>query len=113
MTQAPPERLDRIESIFEKLDQKLDTMTEKMDRKLDAIAADIVEVKISQTRTEERLDSLEASVSEFKTETANKFDNLRDDIKGTDNRLWTLIVGVVLALFGLLAKMAFFPGSQL
>ncbi|MGB7415616.1 MAG: hypothetical protein WA902_15525 [Thermosynechococcaceae cyanobacterium] len=97
---------------------------------LSDLKSDVTEIKISQARTEERLNSLETGLSEFKAETAERFSeirediktvrtestaqlgNLRDDIKATDNRLWTLIAGVVLALFGLLAKMAFFPVGQ-
>ena len=91
MTQAPPDRLGRIESVFERID-----------RKLDAIATDLTEIKISQGKMEERLNAID-----------QRMDNAEERLKSQDNRIWGLITGVVLALFGLLAKMAFFPGGQL
>ena len=127
MTAAAPDRLDRIESAFEKID-----------RKLDAISADQVEIKISQAKTEERLSSMETRFEErfnsMETRFEERFnaidqrfdamdqrfatmekrqDNFEERSKSQDNRLWSLIAGVVLALFGLLVKMAFFPTGQL
>ena len=127
MTQAAPDRIDRIEAAFEKID-----------RKLDAIAADQVEIKVSQAKTEERLNSIETRFEERFNAIDQRFDemgkrfearfdaidqrfitmekrqdNFEERSKSQDNRLWGLIAGVVLALFGLLAKMAFFPTGQL
>ena len=100
MTQAPPDRLGRIESVFERID-----------RKLDAIAADLVELKISQGRMEERFNAIDQrfdSVDQRFNSVDQRLDSLEERLKSQDNRIWGLIAGVVLALFGLLAKMAFF-----
>ena len=98
MTQAPPDRLDRVESAFEKID-----------RKLDVIVADLVELKISQARMEERFNGVDQRLDTID----HRLDSVEERLKSQDNRIWGLIAGVVLALFGLLAKMAFFPGGQL
>lgn len=87
MTQASVDRLERIESIVE-----------KMDRKLDAIATDIVAVKISQARTEKQLDALEEHMKEMKGR-----------VQSQDNRLWGFVIILFLSLAGVLAKVVFFP----
>ena len=88
MTQAPPDRLDRIESSVERL---VDVVT-AMDKKLDVHIA----------KTDEHFKAID-----------QRLESLEQNTKAQDNRLWTLIIGVVLALFGLLAKMAFFPSGML
>jgi uncharacterized coiled-coil protein SlyX len=102
MTQAPPDRLDRIELSIDKLDQKLDAVVEKLDHKLGAIANDQSELKISLGRVEERLSGFDQRLGTLKERSASQ-----------ENRLWTLIAGVILALSGLLAKMTFFPTGQI
>jgi hypothetical protein len=55
-------------------------------------------IEVNQTRTDEKLDSIEKDLSELKKQTEKQ-----------DNRLWVLISGMFLALVGLLTKVAFFP----
>lgn len=91
MTQTQPDRIDRIESFIE-----------RMDRKLDAIATDVQSIKLEsqvfQAKTGERLDSID-----------QRLDRIEKRIDTQDARIWTLIVSAVVALMGLLAKLAFFP----
>lgn len=94
ITQASADRLERIESIVEKID-----------RKMDAIATDVVEVKIAQARTEERLNALETQMSDVKSELRD----VRNEVKGQDTRLWRFVVALFLSLAGVLAKVVFFP----
>lgn len=91
MTQAPPDRLDRLESSVERL---VDVVT-AMDKKLD----------IHIAKTDERFKSIDQRFDALE----KRMGSFEQNLKAQDNRLWTLIAGVVLALFGLLAKMAFFP----
>lgn len=76
-------------------------MMASINQKLEAIAADVVEIKISQATTNERLNGLDQRVG-----------SLEDRLKTQDNRFWSLTLGIVLALVGLLAKMAFFSPGQ-
>lgn len=73
-----------------------------INKKLDTIAEDVVEIKVSQATTNERLNGLEQRVG-----------SVEERIKTQDNRFWSLTIGIVLSLIGLLAKLAFFPASQL
>jgi septal ring factor EnvC (AmiA/AmiB activator) len=89
MTQAPPDRLDRLESVIERLDHKLD-----------AIATDVVEIKVSQARTDERLSALDTQLEDIKLQ-----------LRSQDTRLWGFIVTLSLAVIGFLSKLAFFPAT--
>jgi flagellar capping protein FliD len=98
VTQTQPDRIDRIESFIE-----------RMDHKLDAIAGDIQEMKLDsqvfQARTEERFNTIDERFKSVETQLSE----IKGQLKSQDTRIWSLAVGVVLALFGLLAKVAFFP----
>ncbi len=98
MTQAQPDRLDQLESVIERID-----------RKLDIISVDIVEIKVSQARTDERLNSMEVQVSDLKKSTDTQFADIRVQLRAQDGRLWTFISALVLAVVGLLTKFLFFP----
>jgi archaellum component FlaC len=109
MTQTQPDRLDQLESIMERMDQKLDTIT-----------TNIIDIKISQARTDERLNSLETQVSDFKKSvdtqfsdikksTDTQFSDIKIQLRAQDTRLWSFITALVLAVVGLLAKFLFFP----
>ena len=132
VTTTAPDRMDRIEAAFEKID-----------RKLDVIAADQVEIKLSLAKTDERLNALETGVSELKSEIkevrqevkevrgdlkdqGEKFqadlNGVRDelktqgksfqaDLKAQDARLWGFVVALFLFLAGVLAKVVFFPSG--
>jgi archaellum component FlaC len=96
MTQAP-NQIERLESIIERIDNKLE-----------AIAADQTEIKVSQARTEARVDALEEQVTELRAEQKSQFTELKSDLKSQDNRLWGFVVALFLSLGGILAKVVFF-----
>jgi predicted nucleic acid-binding Zn-ribbon protein len=116
MTQTQPDRIDQLESIME-----------RMDRKLDAISNDLVEIKISQARTDERfngidqrLSTIETQASDFKKSvdtqfadikksTDTQFADIKIQLRAQDSRLWTFISALVLAVVGLLTRFLFFP----
>lgn len=98
MTQTQPDRLGQLESIIERIDRKMDT-----------IAADGVEIKISQARTDERLNRLEVQVSDLKKRTDTQLADIEVQLRAQDRRLWTLISALVLAVVGRLTKFLFFP----
>ncbi|MGB7417071.1 MAG: hypothetical protein WA902_22950 [Thermosynechococcaceae cyanobacterium] len=79
-------------------DTDIRNMMISIDQRLEAISVDVVEIKISQATTNERLKGLDQRVG-----------NLEDRLKTQDNRFWSLTIGIVLALMGLLAKLAFVP----
>jgi uncharacterized coiled-coil protein SlyX len=91
MTQTQPDRLDQLEAVIERVDRKLDT-----------IATDLGELKLESrvyhAQTSEKLDSLTQRVG-----------SLEEKVKAQDNRLWSFVTALILALVGLLAKLAFFP----
>ena len=69
---------------FNAIDQRFDEMGKRFEACFDAIEQRFITMEQRQDSFEERT-------------------------RVQDNRLWSLIAGVLLALFGLLAKMAFFP----
>ena len=130
----------QIAELIEKLDQKLDRLDEKFDQKIDVLEDkinqkfDAFEEKIDQKfdRFEEKIDqkidkldeklSLKIEKLDEKVEQINvaqgklngidkRLDRLEIRVDDQDKRFWTLIIGAFLALFGLLAKMAFFSGQ--
>jgi chromosome segregation ATPase len=127
MTQTQPDRIDQLESIME-----------RMDRKLDAISNDLVEIKISQARTDERFNSIDQRLSTIETQasdfkksvdtqfadikkstdaqfadikksTDTQFADIKIQLRAQDSRLWTFISALVLAVVGLLTRFLFFP----
>jgi chromosome segregation ATPase len=100
MTQAPPDRLDRLESVIERLDHKLD-----------AIAADVVEIKVSQARTDERFSALDTQLTDLKKSTDTQLEDIKIQLRSQDTRLWGFIVTLSLAVIGFLSKLAFFPAT--
>jgi septal ring factor EnvC (AmiA/AmiB activator) len=103
---------------------------EKISVAVASIQSDVADIKISQARTDERLNGLEKSLSdtraEFKTDIADLKTDIKTDIadlktditdirlqlRAQDNRLWSFVGALFLAVLGFLAKFAFFPGSQ-
>ncbi len=71
---------DLINQGFEKIDEQLKNL------------------ELGQARMEEKLNAVEKRLELQETRIGDQ-----------DKRFWTLIVGAFLALFGLLAKVAFFP----
>lgn len=112
MTQTQPDRVDQLESLMD-----------RVDRKLAAIADNIVEIKISQARTDERLNSIDerfkgidqrfnsvdGQFADIRKSTDTQFADIKVQIRAQDSRLWTFITALILAVVGLLSKFLFFP----
>lgn len=135
MTQAIDTDID-LRTLILSLSQQM----QRMDQKIDAIAADVVEIKIAQAKADERFNTVDErfntvderfnsvderfnSVDQRFNSLDRRMDGLEEQFKvqdtrlenrfrAQDNRIWSLLIGVVLALVGLLAKMAFFPVGQ-
>jgi hypothetical protein len=88
MTQSTDTDIKEIRDLILGLDKKIDALDKK--------------VEVNAAKTDERFNAID-----------QRLGSLEDRFKATDNRIWTLIAGVVLALFGLLAKMTFFPTGQI
>jgi NifB/MoaA-like Fe-S oxidoreductase len=130
MTQTQPDRLDQLESIIERID-----------RKLDGVVADLVDIKLSQARTNERFNAIdqrfnametqitdlkkstetqiadlkkstETQIADLKKSTETQIADLKIQVRSQDARLWGFIVTLSLAVIGFLSKLAFFSNSQ-
>lgn len=80
-----------------------------MDKKLDVHIA----------RTDEqfknidvRFSSIDTQLADIKKSTDTQLSDIRLQMRSQDNRLWTFVVALFLAVLGFLAKFAFFPGGQ-
>ncbi|NJN39201.1 MAG: hypothetical protein HC790_11590 [Acaryochloridaceae cyanobacterium CSU_3_4] len=98
-----------------------------LDKKIEGLDK---KIEISAARTEERFNSidqrfiyLETQVADFKKSTDTQLADLKKNtdtqladirvqLRSQDNRLWTFIVALFLAVFGFAAKLILFPGSQ-
>jgi hypothetical protein len=65
------------------------------DKKLDVYIAQNIE----------QLKGLEVQISDLKTDVGD----IKTQLRSQDNRLWSFVSALVLALIGLLAKLTFFP----
>lgn len=98
MTQAPPDRLDRLESSVERL---VDTVA-AMDKKLD----------IHIARTDERFNAIDQrfdTIDQRFDAIDQRIGNVEQSLKAQDSRLWGFVVALFLSLAGVLAKVVFFP----
>jgi hypothetical protein len=84
---------------LESLNQKIDSVEARLTQRIDS-----VEAKLTQ-----RIDSVEAKLTQRIDSLGKTVDGIETRMNAQDTRIWSLVVGVVLALFGLLAKLAFFP----
>jgi hypothetical protein len=75
--------------------EKLESLSQKIDA---------VDVKLTQ-----RIDAVDIKLTQHIGSLDKKVDGIEVRMNAQDARIWSLVVGVVLALFGLLAKLAFFP----
>jgi uncharacterized protein YpuA (DUF1002 family) len=87
MTQATDTDIREVRDLILALDKKLDAQ----DKKFDVFAA----------KTEEKLSSID-----------QRLERLEKRVDTQDARLWGFLGLIVTALLGLLAKLAFFPGSR-
>jgi septal ring factor EnvC (AmiA/AmiB activator) len=106
--------------------QKVLKQLEKIGTAVVSIQSDVTDIKISQARTDERLNSLEKQLSDTRAEFKTDIADLKTDItdirlqlrryssrrESQDNRLWTFVGALFVAVLGFLAKFAFFPGGQ-
>lgn len=89
----------KLDQLDKKINQKIDKLEQKLDLKIEKLDEKVDEIKLLQGRNEEKLNGID-----------KRLDRLETHVDDQDKRFWTLIIGAFLALFGLLAKMAFFPG---
>ncbi len=95
------EKLDKkLDRLDKKFDQKIDKLDEKLSLKIEKLDEKVEQINIVQGRNEEKLNGID-----------KRLDRLEIRVDDQDKRFWTLIIGAFLALFGLLAKMAFFSGQ--
>lgn len=73
-----------------------------LDKKLDVHIA----------KTEEQLKSIEIQISDLKKNTDTQLTDIRLQLRSQDNRLWTFVAGIFMAGLGVIAKFAFFSGSN-
>ena len=64
-------------------------------------------LQIGQTRMEEQVRAIDKPLDSID----QRLDRLEGRLEKQDNRFWALVGGAFLALFGLLAKLAFFPNQ--
>jgi hypothetical protein len=69
-----------------------------LDKKLDVYVA----------KTDEQLKGIETQISDLKV----NIGDIKLQLRSQDNRLWTFVGALFLAVLGFLAKFAFFPGGQ-
>jgi prophage regulatory protein len=73
---------------------------ERLTQSFEAIAADVVEIKVSQARTDERFSASDTQLEDIKLQ-----------LRSQDTRLWGFIVALSLAVIGFLSKLAFLPAT--
>ncbi|MEO1670649.1 MAG: hypothetical protein AAFR77_07655 [Cyanobacteria bacterium J06631_2] len=89
----------KLDQLDEKIDQKLNKVDEKLSLKIEKLDEKVDKITLAQGRNEEKLNGID-----------KRLERLEIRVDDQDKRFWTLITGAFLALFGLLAKTAFFPG---
>ena len=89
----PPTIEVDIKELFDKLDRKLDAVNSR----LDTISKDVVDLKVGQARLEEKIDGMDKNFSK------------RLDYQEFISR--GVLIGLLLALFGGLAKLFGFGGN--
>jgi seryl-tRNA synthetase len=94
VTQATDTDIREIRDLLLGLDKKIDGVDKKLD--------------VHIAKTEEQFKSLGVQVSDLKTDVAD----IKVQLRSQDNRLWTFVGALFLAVLGFLAKFAFFPGGQ-
>lgn len=131
MPQTQPDRIDNLESFIERMDHKLDAIATDVQEsklesrlfqaqttaKLESMSQRIESVEVNLTQkidfTNERIDSLEKVTDQRFTSlekmTDQRLTSLEKRMDSQDARIWSLIVTAGVALFGLLAKLTFFP----
>ncbi|NCJ05166.1 hypothetical protein GS597_01255 [Synechococcales cyanobacterium C] len=84
MTQATDSEIREIRDLILGMDKKIDGLDKRLE--------------VFQARTDEQFKSIDQRLS-----------TLENRVAAQDSRLWTFVSALVLALIGLLAKLAFFP----
>jgi hypothetical protein len=87
MTQATDTDIGEIRDLLLGLDKKLDVYVAKTDEQLKGIETQISDLKVN-------------------------IGDIKLQLRSQDNRLWTFVGALFLAVLGFLAKFAFFPGGQ-
>lgn len=109
MTQTQPDRLDQMESLIEKIDRKLDAIaTEVQDIKLESRVFQ-AQTTVKLEAMSQRTDAVESNLTQRIDALDKKIDRIEIRINAQDLRFWDLIGILMTALFGTVAKLAFFP----
>ncbi|NCJ05343.1 hypothetical protein GS597_02200 [Synechococcales cyanobacterium C] len=102
MTQATDSEIREIRDLILGMDKKIDSLDKRLE--------------VSQARNDERFNSIDkrftalnTQLSDFKKTTDTQLADIRTQLRSQDNRLWTFVTALILALVGLLSKLAFFP----
>jgi hypothetical protein len=117
MTQAPPDRLDRIETTVEQLsqsilgmDKKLDIFIAKTDERFNSID---LRFSAIDTQLADLKKSTDTQLADLKKSTDTQLTDIKIQLRSQDTRLWGFIVTLSLAVIGFLSKLAFFPTGQM
>ncbi|AFZ34301.1 hypothetical protein Sta7437_0707 [Stanieria cyanosphaera PCC 7437] len=101
-----------ISDRFVQLDRRIDDV--KTELKLE-IASSQAEIKKDISNLDLKIESVKGDIKGL-SEKVDGIDKrvslLETRVKDQDTRLWTFVVGIFLALFGLLAKMVFFSSGN-
>jgi septal ring factor EnvC (AmiA/AmiB activator) len=81
-----------------------------LDKKLDVyIAQNTEQMKSLESQLTDFKRGTEAQFADLKKGTDTQLVDIKTQLRSQDNRLWSFVTALILALVGLLAKLAFFP----
>ena len=83
----------------------IQALDRKFDARFDAISADLVEIKVTQAKHGERLNTIDKRLDKIDQDITD----VRTSIKSTDSRLWGFITALLVLLLGTLGKVFLFP----
>ncbi|NCJ06353.1 hypothetical protein GS597_07480 [Synechococcales cyanobacterium C] len=118
MTQATDSEIREIRDLILGLDKKIDSLDKRFevsqtrtDERFNSIDERFNSIDERFNSIDERFSALNTQLSDFKKTTDTQLADIRTQLRSQDNRLWTFVTALVLALVGLLSKLAFFPGD--
>ncbi len=110
-----------IRDILINLDKKLDVYIAQNTEQMKSLESQLTDFKRSteaqfsdfKRSTEAQFSDLkkgtEVQIADLKKVTDTQLFDIKTQLRSQDNRLWSFVTVLVLALVGLLAKLAFFP----
>jgi|GEM_PF-2419013 len=103
----------RTEERFNSIDQRinsLETRLEDFKKSSDTQIADLK--KSTETQFADLKKTTEAQIADFKKSTETQFADMKVQLRSQDNRLWTFLAALFLAVLGFAAKLILFPGGS-